>query len=151
MRTGDLAPEFTLPDETGEPRSLSGFLSSGPVVLFFYPAAMTPGCTSESCHFRDLAKEFAEVGAQRLGISPDPIAKQQEFSAQHGFDYPLLSDEDGSVAAQFGVRRKFGPLLTRRQTFVIGTDRRVLEVIKSELRMAVHADKALQVLRSRSE
>lgn len=151
MNKGELAPDFTLPDETDEPRSLSGFLSSGPVVLFFYPAAMTAGCTAESCHFRDLAKEFAEVGAQRVGISPDAVAKQQEFSAQHGFGYPLLSDEDGAVATEFGVRRKFGPLLTRRHTFVIGTDRRVLEVIKSELRMAAHADKALQVLRSRSE
>ena len=148
MDKGDLAPDFTLPDDTGVDRSLSEFLTSGPVVLFFYPAAMTAGCTAESCHFRDLAKEFAEVGAQRVGISPDEVAKQQEFSARHGFDYPLLSDADGKVATQFGVRRKFGPLLTRRQTFVIGTDRRVLEVIKSELRMAVHADKALDVLRA---
>ena len=149
MRTGELAPDFTLPDERGETRSLSEFLTSGPVVLFFYPAAMTPGCTAESCHFRDLAKEFAEVGAQRVGISPDPVARQQEFSARHGFDYPLLSDAEGAVAKEFGVRRSFGPLLTKRQTFVIDTDRRVLEVIKSELRMAVHADKALAVLRAR--
>jgi peroxiredoxin Q/BCP len=149
MRPGDLAPEFTLPDETGEPRSRSGFLASGPVVLFFYPAAMTAGCTAESCHFRDLGKEFADVGAQRVGISPEAVDKQRAFSAQHGFDYPLLSDVDGAVATEFGVRRRFGPLLTRRHTFVIGTDRRVLEVIKSELRMSAHADQALQVLRSR--
>lgn len=154
MKPGELAPEFTLPDETGEPRTLSGFLSAGPVALFFYPAAMTPVCTAESCHFRDLGKEFAEAGAHRVGISPDPVDKQRAFSSQHGFDYPLLSDVDGSVAARYGVRRKFGPLLTRRQTFVIGTDRRVLEVIKSELRAAVHADRALRALRalrSRSE
>ncbi|WP_020423516.1 peroxiredoxin [Amycolatopsis sp. ATCC 39116] len=150
MKPGDVVPDFTLPDERGEPRSLSGFLESGPVVLFFYPAAMTPGCTAESCHFRDLAKEFAEVGAQRVGISPDPVARQQEFSARHGFDYPLLSDAEGEVATRFGVRRSFGPLLTKRHTFVIDTDRRLLEVIKSELRMAVHADKALEVLRARS-
>ncbi|NKQ53787.1 peroxiredoxin [Amycolatopsis sp. K13G38] len=150
MDKGDLAPDFTLLDDKGEKRSLSEFLASGPVVLFFYPAAMTAGCTAESCHFRDLAKEFAEVGAQRLGISPDDVSKQQEFSAKHGFDYPLLSDPDGEVAKQFGVRRKFGPLLTRRQTFVIGTDRRVLEVIKSEVRMAVHADKALEILRAQA-
>ncbi|MFJ8815061.1 peroxiredoxin [Amycolatopsis thermoflava] len=150
MKPGDVVPDFTLPDERGEPRSLSGFLSAGPVVLFFYPAAMTPGCTAESCHFRDLAKEFAEVGAQRVGISPDPVARQQEFSARHGFDYPLLSDAEGEVARKFGVRRSFGPLLTKRHTFVIDTDRRLLEVIKSELRMAVHADKALEVLRART-
>ncbi|WP_027928780.1 peroxiredoxin [Amycolatopsis thermoflava] len=150
MKPGDVVPDFTLPDERGEPRSLSGFLSAGPVVLFFYPAALTPGCTAESCHFRDLAKEFAEVGAQRVGISPDPVARQQEFSARHGFDYPLLSDAEGEVARKFGVRRSFGPLLTKRHTFVIDTDRRLLEVVKSELRMSVHADKALEVLRART-
>ncbi|AIJ24139.1 peroxiredoxin [Amycolatopsis methanolica] len=150
MKPGDVVPDFTLPDERGEPRSLSGFLAAGPVVLFFYPAAMTPGCTAESCHFRDLAKEFAEVGAQRVGISPDPVARQQEFSARHGFDYPLLSDAEGEVARKFGVRRSFGPLLTKRHTFVIDTGRRLLEVIKSELRMSVHADKALEVLRART-
>jgi peroxiredoxin Q/BCP len=150
MKVGELAPDFELPDETGTTRALREFLESGPVVLFFYPAAMTKGCTAESCHFRDLAAEFAAVGAHRVGISPDAVGKQAEFSAKHGFDYPLLSDVDGEVAKRFGVRRSFGPLLTRRQTFVIDTDRTVLDVIKSELRMAVHADRALEVLRARA-
>ncbi len=145
MKAGEIAPDFELPDETGKPRALREFLETGPVVLFFYPAAMTKGCTAESCHFRDLAAEFTEVGAHRVGISPDTVDKQAEFADKHSFDYPLLSDADGTVATQFGVRRSFGPLLTRRQTFVIDTDRKVLEVIKSELRMAVHADKALEV------
>ena len=147
MQIGDLAPDFTLPDDQGVERSLSAFLADGPVVLFFYPAAMTRGCTAESCHFRDLAAEFAEAGAQRVGISPDAVGKQREFSAAHGFDYPLLSDVDGVVAKQFGVWRKFVPLHTKRQTFVIGADRRVVEVVKSELNFAVHADAALKVLR----
>jgi peroxiredoxin Q/BCP len=150
MKAGELAPDFALPDETGRTRALREFLETGPVVLFFYPAAMTKGCTAESCHFRDLASEFASVGAQRIGISPDAVEKQAEFSEKHSFDYPLLSDADGAVATEFGVRRSFGPLLTRRQTFVIDTDRKVLEVIKSELRMSVHADRALEVLRARA-
>jgi len=149
MKAGELAPDFELPDETGTTRSLKEFLAEGPVVLYFYPAAMTPGCTAESCHFRDLATEFAEAGAQRVGISPDPVDKQKQFSDKHSFDFPLLSDPDGTVATQFGVRRGFGPLLTKRQTFVIDTDHTVLEVIKSEFRMSVHADKALEVLRAR--
>jgi thioredoxin-dependent peroxiredoxin len=149
MKAGELAPDFELPDETGTTRSLKEFLAEGPVVLYFYPAAMTPGCTAESCHFRDLGTEFAEAGAQRVGISPDPVDKQKQFSDKHSFDFPLLSDPDGAVATQFGVRRGFGPLLTKRQTFVIDTDRTVLEVIKSEFRMSVHADKALEVLRAR--
>ncbi len=118
-------------------------------MLYFYPAAMTSGCTAESCHFRDLAKEFAEAGGQRVGISPDEVGRQRQFSDKHAFDFPLLSDPDGEVARQFGVRRRFGPLLTRRKTFVIDTDRRVLDVISSEVRMSVHADRALEVLRGR--
>jgi thioredoxin-dependent peroxiredoxin len=148
VQAGDTAPDFELPDETGTPRKLSDLLADGPLVLFFYPAAMTAGCTKESCHFRDLAAEFAAVGASRVGISPDDVEKQAKFSDTNGFDYPLLSDPDGAVATQFGVRRRFGPLLTKRQTFVIDTDRKVLEVIASEMRMNTHADKALEVLRT---
>ena len=151
MKVGDHVADFQLPDETGTTRSLKEFLDSGPLVLYFYPAAMTSGCTAESCHFRDLAAEFTEVGASRVGISPDQVEKQKQFSDKHSFDFPLLSDPDGTVAKQFGVRRSFGPLLTRRQTFVIDSDGTVLEVIKSELRMSVHADKALEVLRARKK
>jgi thioredoxin-dependent peroxiredoxin len=147
---GDLVDDFELPDETGTPRKLSGFLATGPVVLFFYPAAMTKGCTMESCHFRDLAKEFAEAGASRVGISRDSVAKQRQFADKHSFGFPLLSDPDGRVARQLGVRRglPLGPLATRRMTFVIGTDRRVLDVIHSETSMDAHADRALEVLRA---
>src|SRR5690349_24823670 len=105
IRTGDTVPDFELPDQTGTPRSLTALLADGPVVLFFYPAAMTPGCTKEACHFRDLAGEFAAVGASRVGISTDAVDKQAKFADQQGFDYPLLSDADGAVAEQFGVKR----------------------------------------------
>ncbi|XVV01364.1 peroxiredoxin [Actinosynnema sp. CA-248983] len=148
MKPGDTAPDFTLPDQNGTPTSLTDLLASGPVVLFFYPAAMTPGCTAESCHFRDLAAEFAEVGAQRVGISRDPVEKQKEFADRHTFDYPLLSDVDGKIAEQFAVKRRFGPLPVKRHTFVIDTDRTVLDVIKSEFAMNTHADKALTTLRA---
>ncbi|HTS97373.1 MAG TPA: peroxiredoxin [Streptosporangiaceae bacterium] len=149
---GDVVEDFELPDEAGTPRKLSDWLASGPVVLFFYPAAMTPGCTMESCHFRDLAREFADVGAARVGISRDQVSKQQQFADKYSLGYPLLSDADGQVARQFGVRRSVavGPLVTRRMTFVIGTDRRVLDVIHSEVSMDAHADRALKVLRARA-
>lgn len=152
MRTGDLVADFELPDQNGVTRSLRDLLSGGPVVLFFYPAAMTPGCTREACHFRDLAAEFAAVGASPVGISGDPVAKQAKFAGQQGFDYPLLSDSDGLVAGQFGVKRGLlGKLMpVKRTTFVIDTDRRVLDVIASEFSFDTHADTALKVLRARS-
>jgi len=145
MERGDVVDDFELPDETGTVRTLSGLLADGPVVLFFYPAAMTMGCTKESCHFRDLGAEFAALGAQRVGISRDSVEKQHEFSEKHTFDYPLLSDVDGTVATMMGVARKKGP--PKRVTFVIDRDRRVVEVVKSEIRMGVHADRALEALR----
>ena len=148
MEQGDVVDDFELPDQTGTVRKLSDYLADGPVVLFFYPAAMTKGCTAESCHFRDLSAEFAAAGGQRIGISGDTVEKQKEFSDKHEFDYPLLSDADGTVAKLFGVKRSFGITPVKRATFVIGRDRKILAVIKSEVRMNVHADKALEVLKA---
>jgi peroxiredoxin Q/BCP len=149
MRAGDVVADFELLDETGIPRRLSGLLEHGPVVLFFYPAALSAGCTAEACHFRDLAAEFRAVGAQPVGISHDPVEKQARFAARHTLGYPLLSDPDGTVREQFGVTRDLGFNRTKRATFVIDTNYRVLEVIRSEIRMNAHADKALAVLRAR--
>jgi peroxiredoxin Q/BCP len=150
MKAGDVVPDFESLDEQGTPRTLSTLLADGPVVLFFYPAAMSGGCTVETCHFRDLSAEFAEVGAQPVGISPDGVDRQHEFAEMHTLGFPLLSDEDGTIARIFGVRRRFGPLKVRRQTFVIDTDSRLLAVIASEVRMNLHADRALQALRART-
>jgi peroxiredoxin Q/BCP len=148
---GERVEDFELPDQDGTPRRLSTLLADGPVVLFFYPAAMTAGCTAEACHFRDLAAEFAAAGAQRVGISRDPVDKQRAFADRHHFDYPLLSDPDGAVASAMGVRRKLplGALSTRRVTLVIDTDRTVLDVIHDERNMTEHADRALTRLRAR--
>jgi peroxiredoxin Q/BCP len=146
MKPGDQIADFELPDQYGRPRRLSTLLADGLVVLFFYPGAMTPGCTKESCHFRDLASEFEVLGAQRVGISTDPVDKQLQFADLNGFDYPLLSDRDGEVARAFGVKRRFGPLPVKRRTFVIGTDSRLIAEIGSEFDMATHADTALRVL-----
>ncbi|MGW5664852.1 peroxiredoxin [Streptomyces sp. NPDC003758] len=142
--------DFTLPDETGTERRLSELLADGPVVLFFYPAALSPGCTAEACHFRDLAAEFAAVGARPVGISGDAVDRQQEFAGRHTLGFPLLSDADGTVRERFGVRRGLSLAPTKRVTFVIDQDRTVLEVVRSELRMSAHADRALAALRARS-
>ncbi len=149
---GDKVEDFELPDQDGVSRRLSELLTAGPVVLFFYPAAMTSGCTAEACEFRDLAAEFRAAGGQRVGISRDPVAKQKKFAELNNFDYPLLSDPESRVAATLGVKRKLplGPLSTKRMTFVIDTDRTVLQVIHSERNMQEHAALALQTLTARN-
>lgn len=171
MRTGQTAPDFRLPDHEGNMRSLGELLAGGPVVLFFYPAASSPVCTAEACHFRDLGRSFEELGAQRVGISTDAADKVSLFAMQRSFDYPLLADSDATVSAQFGVRRggwfarrrrrkeianrrshaarrgSIRQLLSvKRTTFVIDTNRVVRLVVTSE-RAHVHADKALDYLR----
>ncbi|MCY7340945.1 MAG: peroxiredoxin [Pseudonocardia sp.] len=149
MNPGDQVGDFELKDETGTPRTLSSLLATGPVVLFFYPIASSGGCTQEACHFRDLAADFAAVGAQPVGISTDDVAKQQVFASAHSLGYPLLSDEGNKVAKELGAHRWFmvGGLRTRRMTFVIGQDRRVVSSIASETNFDMHADQALEILK----
>ncbi|MDE3065296.1 MAG: peroxiredoxin [Acidobacteriota bacterium] len=149
MKPGEVAPAFSLPDQDGTLRALDEFLAAGPLVLFFYPAASTTGCTREACHFRDLAAEFAAAGATRAGISMDAVARQKDFASANGFDYPLLSDVDGAVARLYGVKRSLDLLKVRRTTFVISPDRRILEVFSSELNMNAHAERALAALARR--
>lgn len=173
MMAGEKAPNFTLRDHTGRPRTLSALLAEGLVVLFFYPLASSPICTAQACHFRDLSNEFARAGAQRVGVSTDTVDRQAHFAQQRSFDYPLLSDADGVVSELFGVRRgRFAKLRksvvareaarhsrhtrrrgllarllpVRRTTFVIDTDRTILKVVSSEVRASVHADEALWFL-----
>jgi len=147
LSAGDAAPDFELPDQTGTKRKLSDLLQAGPVVLFWYPAAMTTGCTKEACHFRDIAAEFEAVGAQRIGISADGVDKQKEFDEKHDLGYPLLSDADKTVAKAYGVKRSLLPM-NKRATFVIGQDGKLVDVIASETNMNVHADKALEALKA---
>ncbi|MET9491423.1 MULTISPECIES: peroxiredoxin [unclassified Nocardia] len=152
MKPGQLAPQFELPDQSGTPRSLDSLLADGPVVLFFYPAANTPVCTAEACHFRDLAGEFKALGASCVGISADAVDVQSGFAEKQSLNYPVLSDVGAKVAAEYGVKRGLlGALIpVKRTTFIIDPDRTVAKVINSELRANVHADEALQFLRDRA-
>jgi thioredoxin-dependent peroxiredoxin len=150
MQIGDLAPDFTLVDQGGHELTLSALLTHGPVALFFYPAAMSGACTKEACHFRDLGSEFVALGAQRIGISMDDVARQSQFEQKHQLDYPLLADVGGLVATTYGVKRSLGLLKVKRTTFVIGTDGRVADIIDSQINMNAHAERALGALRSLS-
>lgn len=147
MRKGDQVPDFEATLDDGRTLQFSQLLQAGPAVVFFYPKAFTPGCTAESCHFRDLAADFAEVGAQRIGVSRDGVSAQSRFRAEHALDFPLISDRDGEIARIFDVKR-MGRLPSKRQTFVVDVDRTCLAVISSEMNMELHADEALAVLRS---
>ncbi|TFV31370.1 peroxiredoxin [Streptomyces sp. T1317-0309] len=150
VEVGTVIEDFDLPNETGAQRRLSELLVDGPVVLFFYPAALSRGCTAEACHFRDLAAEFAAVGARPVVSAAIPWNGSREFAGRHTLGFPLLSDVDGTVRERFGVRRGLSMTPTKRVTFVVDQDRKVLEVVRSELRMSAHADRALAALRTRT-
>jgi peroxiredoxin Q/BCP len=148
MKVGDRVADLPGVDETGMPVRLSDLLAKGPLVVFFYPAAMSPGCTRESCRFRDLAEEFGALGANIVGVSADAVDKQAAFSARHSLGFPLVADTDRAFATAFGVRRRLGP--DKRSTFVIDADGTVLARIDSEFSMNRHADAALKELRTRT-
>lgn len=147
VRKDDVAYDFTLKDQDGNDRTLSTMVKDGPVVLFFYPAALSPGCTKESCHFRDLAQEFEALGAQPVGISMDSADRQAQFSKKNSLEFPLLADVDGEVARRYGVKRSLNLLKVKRATFIIDPNMHVRDVITSEVSMNSHADRALDALR----
>jgi peroxiredoxin Q/BCP len=117
----------------------------GPVVLFFFPTPGSGGCTREAVHFRDLVTQFAVVGAHRVGVSMDDLVTMEVFAEKEQLDYPLLADIDGSVAEAYGVRGHFITPV-KRATFVIDQEQRIVEVIRSETSMTVHANRALEAL-----
>jgi peroxiredoxin Q/BCP len=149
LETGDTAPDFTLPDQHGEPVSLSG-LRGRHVVLYFYPKAMTPGCTTQACGVRDRAADYERAGATVLGVSPDPPERLAKFDAEHGLAFPLLSDADHAVAQAYGVwieKSMYGRTFwgNERTTFVIDPEGVVREVMR-KVKPAEHDDRVLGAL-----
>ena len=129
---GDRAPDFTLPDQDGNPVTLSD-LRGQPVVLYFYPKADTPGCTTQACGVRDHRAEYERAGAKVLGVSPDPVAAIRKFAGKYNLDFELLADEDHEVAELYGVwgeKKLYGKtyLGVQRATFVIDPDGTVARV-----------------------
>ena len=149
MKINDVAPDFEAVNDNGERVRLTDLLKSGPVVLFFYPGAFSPGCTAEACHFRELNTELSALGASVVGISRDQVTQQARFATTFGLGFPLLSDDGSKIARSFGVKRP-GLFPNARSTFVIDIDRRVLCVVSDELNMNTHADRALDALRRRA-
>lgn len=150
MDVGDRVPGMDVRLQDGQVVPFSRLHRERSVVLFFYPKAFSRGCTAESCHFRDLAAEFAEVGAGIVGVSGDDVGTQARFADEYDLGYPLIADETGEVAELFGTKR-LGPLPSKRHTFVIGQDGVLVGVIRSETDMEQHANEALSLLRTRAD
>jgi len=151
---GQLAPDFTLLDHTGTPVTLSDYRDRSQVVLFFYPKAMTPGCTVQARGMRDVQAELESLGAVALGVSIDPVARLQRFVDRDELNFPLLSDEDHAVAEQYGVwglkkfaGREFMGLI--RTTFLIGRDGRLLHVV-DKVRTKTHHEVVLDWLKQQA-
>lgn len=132
LEPGDQAPDFTLNDADGKPVTLSEVLASGGtrVVLYFYPAALTPGCTTQACDFRDNLRDFASAGLTVLGVSPDSAARLAEFREKEQLPFTLLGDPDKEVLSAygaFGEKKNYGRVVQGviRSTVVVGTDGRV--------------------------
>jgi peroxiredoxin Q/BCP len=145
---GRVAPDFTLPDQHGEPVHLTD-LRDGWVVVYFYPADDTPGCTAESCSFRDSFEEFTDVGASVIGISGDSVESHLAFAEKHQLPFTLLADTDGSVRKQWDVSKTLG-LLPGRVTFVIDPEGVVRHRFSSQFKPTKHIAEALAVIRGAS-
>jgi thioredoxin-dependent peroxiredoxin len=146
---GDIAPEFTLPDQSGEPVALAAFRGK-PVVLYFYPKADTPGCTTQACGVRDHRADYGEFGAVVLGVSPDPVNKIAKFDQKYDLGFPLLADEDHSVAEAYGVwveKSMYGRTYmgNERTTFVIDEDGTIRNVFR-KVKPAEHDKLVLEAL-----
>ncbi len=144
-KVGNIAPAFTLQNQAGEKVSLKDFKGKKNVVVYFYPKALTPGCTTQACGIRDTQAELAKLDTVVLGLSPDPVGKLQRFIDKHGLNFDLLSDEDHVVAEKYGVwglkkfmGREFMGIL--RTTFIIGKDGRLKAVMDKFKTKSHHED-----------
>ena len=149
LQVGDTAPDFTLVDDAGETVSLSGYRGER-VVLFFYPAAMTPGCTTEACDFQSNVENFDAFAVRVVGISPDPTQRLQEFRSKEKLSYPLLSDPDHAVLEAYGAwgektlygKKSVGVILS---PIMVGADGTVEQAMYN-IKAAGHVDKVKQAL-----
>ena len=139
LKAGERAPEFTLPDETGTDRSLTELLSTGAIILYFYPADFTPGCTRQACAFRDLHAEIQKAGLRVVGISPQKPESHAKFREKHRLPYVLLSDEHKTVVKMYGLNGPFG-IGVRRATYLIDGSRRVRDAVLADFMIRRHTD-----------
>ncbi len=150
-KIGNMAPSFTLLNQKGEKVSLKDFKGKANVVLYFYPKAMTPGCTVQACGIRDYKKEFAKVDTVVLGVSPDGPERLQRFIDRDKLNFDLLSDEDHKIADKYGswgpkkfMGKEYDGIL--RQTFIIGKDGRLKDIM-NKVKTKTHHDDVLNYIK----
>ena len=139
LKAGERAPEFTLPDETATDRSLTELLSSGAIVLYFYPADFTPGCTRQACVLRDLHTEIQRAGLRVVGISPQSPESHAKFRNKYNLPFVLLSDQHKAVIKMYGVNGPLG-IGVRRASYLIDGGRRIRDAVMSDFMIGRHAD-----------
>lgn len=152
LEAGKKAPAFTLQNQRGEKVRLSQFKDDKNVVLYFYPKAMTPGCTTQACGLRDVEKELATLNTVVLGLSPDPVAKLMKFEEKYDLNFDLLSDEDHAVAEKYGVwglkkfmGREFEGI--HRVSFIIGKDGKIKHVM-ANVKTKTHHEDVIEIIKA---
>lgn len=139
LKIGTEAPEFVLANDRGGETSLSELLSDGPLVLYFYPADFTPGCTKEACSIRDIHDDIQSVGLQVAGISPQDTASHERFRDEHELPFILLSDPDKVAVKMYDVDGPFG-VGVRRATFLINQDGTIQDAVLADVRIGLHQE-----------
>jgi peroxiredoxin Q/BCP len=139
LKAGDEAPDFRLPDQDGHAQRLSELLGGKPLILYFYPADFTPGCTREACDLRDLHARILASGLRVVGVSPQPPDSHRRFREEYGLPFVLLSDEEKSAIKAYGVDGPLG-IGVRRATFLIDGKRQIVDSVLADLRIGRHQE-----------
>ena len=150
LDTGELAPDFELPDQDGRKRRLGDLLGGRPLILYFYPADFTPGCTREACDLRDLHTQILSAGLRVVGVSPQSPESHRRFRDEHSLPFMLLSDEDKVAVKAFGVDGPLG-IGVRRATFLIDGKRRIVDAVLADLRISRHQEFVQRAIAARED
>ena len=137
LKNGTNAPDFELADQDGKKHTLKSLLAAGPLILYFYPADFTPGCTKEACSFRDLQSDLLRAKLRVVGVSPQDTESHKRFAEKHGLNFPLLADPDKRVVKAYDVDGPLG-LGVRRGTYLIGRDGNIKDSVLADLRIGAH-------------
>ena len=139
LANGTKAPEFDLEDQDGKRHTLKSLLAGGPLILYFYPADFTPGCTKEACSFRDLHQDLLRAKLRVVGVSPQDTASHRRFADKHDLNFPLLADPDKKAVKAYDLDGPLG-FGVRRGTYLIGTDGKIRDGVLADLRIGAHED-----------